>query len=271
METRRFGETRVDVPVVGLGTWLTFDVGPDGQANANAVVEAAFAGGGRLVDSSPMYGRAEAVLGRALAGRRDDAFVATKIWTRSPDQARHQLDDQLAYYGGRVDLEQVHNLVAWREHLPWLEREREAGRIRFLGATQYSASAFDELARVMRSGRIDAIQVPYNPTEREVERDILPLAEELGLGVIAMRPLGGEGGLVPGPAGARALEPLGVETWAQALLKWALSDQRVHAVIPATSSPDHARENAAAGEPPWLDADQRGLVEELVRSPQSGG
>ena len=263
METRRFGETGVDVPVVGLGTWLTFDVGPEEEGNATAVVEAALAGGARLFDSSPMYGRAEHVLARGLGERRREALVATKIWTRSAEQARRQLDDQLAYYGGRVDLEQVHNLVAWEEHLPWLERERDEGRIGFLGATHYAASAFPELARLMRTRRLDAVQVPYNPVEREVEREILPLAEELGLGVIAMRPLG-EGSLMPGP-GRRALEPLGVETWAQALLKWALSDPRVHVVIPATSNPAHAHENTAAGGPPWFDRDERRLVEDLVR------
>jgi aryl-alcohol dehydrogenase-like predicted oxidoreductase len=159
----------------------------------------------------------------------------------------------------------VHNLVAWEEHLSWLEREREEGRVGLLGATHYAASAFGELARVMRTGRIDAIQVPYNPVEREVEQEILPLAEELGLGVIAMCPLGGEGALMPGPDPA-LLEPLAVETWAQALLKWALSDPRIHVVIPATTSRAHARENAIAGNPPWFGADERRLVERLAHS-----
>ncbi len=263
MEARRFGETGLDVPVVGLGTWQTFDVPAAGEANAADVVQAALAGGARLFDSSPMYGRAERVLARALGGRRREAFVATKIWTRSPEQARRQLDDQLEYYGGRVDLEQVHNLVAWEQHLPWLESEREGGRVGFLGATHYAASAFPELARLMRTGRLDAIQIPFNPVEREVEREVLPLAEELGLGVIAMRPLG-EGSFMPGPP-ADALAPLGVETWAQALLKWALSDPRIHVVIPATRNPEHARTNTAAGEPPWFGDDQRRLVERLAR------
>src|SRR5918998_566528 len=162
MEARRFGKTGIAVPVVGLGTWLTLDVGPEGESRAREVVTEVLAAGGHLFDSSPMYGRAERVLGRALAGRREDAFVATKIWTRSPAEARRQLADQLTFYDGRVELEQVHNLVAWTEHLDWLEREREAGRIRHVGATHYDSSAFDELERVARTGRIDAIQIPYN-------------------------------------------------------------------------------------------------------------
>lgn len=263
METRSLGANGPDLPVVGLGTWLTFDVGPEGQRMADEVVGAILDEGATVADSSPMYGRSEAVLGRALAGRRQDAFVATKVWTRSSEEARRQLEAQLGFYDGRIDLEQVHNLVAWEEHLPWLERDRDAGRIALLGATHYSASALDELERVMRTGRIEAVQVPYNPAERAVESRILPLAEELGLGVLVMRPLG-EGALLPGPDG-RALEPLGVETWAEALLKWTLSDPRVTVVIPATTSPEHARQNARAGSPPWFDPDQRRLVEELAR------
>ena len=252
----------VQVPAVGLGTWRVFDLPPSEEDAARAVVDAAFAAGVRLVDSSPMYGRAEAVLGRALDGRRDEAFVATKIWTSSAGDARRQLADQLGWYG-HVDFEQIHNLVAWREHLPWLEEESDAGRIRAIGATHYLASAFGELEEVMRTGRIDTIQIPYNPLARECEQRILPLAEELGLGVVVMEPLGGSGSFIPAPP-ASELEPLGVETWAQALLKWALSDPRISVVIPATSDPAHARENASAGEPPFLDDEQRRLVERLA-------
>ena len=263
LERRQFGDTGWQVPVIGLGTWQVFDVGPDGEERARAVVEAAFAAGTRLVDSSPMYGRAEAVLGLALGARRDEAIVATKIWTPSAAEARRQLDAQLRFYGGRVDLEQIHNLVGWEERLPWLETEREAGRIRLIGATHLSASALGDLARVMRTGRIQAVQVAYNPHEREVEREILPLAEELGLGVIAMRPLGGAGSEIAAPD-PKLLEPLGVESWAEALLKWALSGPRVHVAIPATSNPEHARQNARAGAPPWLGPDERELVERLA-------
>ena len=231
MERRRFGRSGLDVPVIGLGTWQTFDVGPEGEASARSVVETVFAAGTRLFDTSPMYGRAEGVLGRALDGIRDEAFVATKIWTSSAEGARSQFDAQLGFYG-RVELEQIHNLVAWEEHLEWLEDVRDAGRIDVIGATHYDEAAFGELERIMSTGRIDAIQIPYNRLERAAERRILPLAAELDLGVIAMRPLGG-GSLVR-------------EANATDLLKWTLRDERVHVAIPATSSVAHARENVAA-------------------------
>jgi aryl-alcohol dehydrogenase-like predicted oxidoreductase len=243
MERRRFGRTGWEVPVVGLGTWATFDLDPEDEPVARTVVEAAWDGGTRLFDSSPMYGQAERVLGRALGDLRPEALVASKIWSSSAAEARAQLHAQLEFFGGRVDLEQIHNLVAWRERLDWLEQERDAGRIGFLGATHYSSSAFDELEVVMRTGRIDAIQVPYNPLERDAERRILPLAAELDLGVIAMRPFG-EGSLLG-------------RYDAESLLKWTLSDERVHVAIPATANPAHARANTLAGAAPWPSADER--------------
>jgi aryl-alcohol dehydrogenase-like predicted oxidoreductase len=250
MERRRFGRTEWEVPVVGLGTWQTFDVGPGEESVARQVVDAVWEGGTRFFDSSPMYGRAEGVLGRTLRDRRADTLVATKIWTSSTVEARSQFEAQLELFGGRVDLEQVHNLVAWREHLAWLEEERAAGRIGFLGATHYAASAFDELEEVMRTGRIDAIQVPYNPLERDAERRILPLAAELDLGVIAMRPLGG-GSL------ARRFD-------ASELLKWTLADERVHVAIPATCSTAHGRTNTAAGAAPWPSPGERQTLVSLT-------
>jgi aryl-alcohol dehydrogenase-like predicted oxidoreductase len=262
MERRRLGKTGAEVPVIGLGTWLTLDVGPDRQSLADEVVDTAFQAGTRLFDSSPMYGRAQEVLGQALGGRREQAFVATKIWSPSQEQGRFQLEAQLRLFGGRVDLEQVHNLVAWEQHLSWLRQEQEEGRVRFLGATHYQASAFDELEVVMETGQIDAVQIPYNPLEREVERRILPLAEEHGLGVIVMRPFG-EGSLLPGPATIE-LEALGVSSWPEALIKWILSDRRVTCVIPATADATHAAANAGAGDGPWLDDDERRMVEKLA-------
>jgi diketogulonate reductase-like aldo/keto reductase len=256
MEERRLG------PVVGLGTWNTFD---GDEALARDVVGAALDAGTRAFDSSPMYRGAERALGAALEGRRGDATVLTKVWTPSPDEARRQLADQLAWYG-HVEVEQVHNLVAWREHLPWLEAERAAGRIGRIGVTHWSPSAFDELERALLTGRFETLQVPLNPRERSCERRLLPLAAELGVAVIVMQPLG-EGALArsaPPAAELGSLRAYGVQTWAQALLKWALSDERVDLVIPGTSRPERARENAAAGEPPWFGPDERALVERLA-------
>src|SRR5687767_13846825 len=257
MEERRLG------PFVGLGTWNTFREDLD---TAQAVVDAAFEAGGRLFDTSPMYGEAEQTLAAALGSRRDDAIVATKIWTPDPGEARSQYARQLEWFGGRIDLEQIHNLVAWEEYLPWLEAEREDGRIGRVGVTHYASSAFPELARALRTGRFDAVQLPYNPQERDCERELLPLAAELGISVLVMMPLG-SGRLVRRPPDASSLEPLrpfGVGTWVQALLKWVLSDDRVDAVIPATRRPEHVRENAAAGNPPWFGPDERRYVERLA-------
>lgn len=256
MEERRLG------PVVGVGTFGTFE---DDSALAGEVADAALEAGCRLFDSSPMYGAAEASLAAALAGRREDAVVATKIWTRGAEEAHAQLAAQLAWFG-RVELEQVHNLVSWREHLPWLEAEREAGRIGRVGVTHYDRAAFRELVGALRTGRFETLQIPYNPRERDCERELLPLAAELGIPVLVMRPLG-QGDLLRNPPGERELAPLrpfGIETWAQALLKWALSDERIDAVIPASKRPERVRENAAAGSPPWLGPDERALVARLA-------
>lgn len=258
MEQRRLG------PVIGLGTWRTF--GGD-AALARDVVGAALESGARVIDSSPMYGGAERSLGAALDGRCSDASVATKIWASSVDEGREQYEAQLGWFGGRIEIEQVHNLVAWREHLEWLDEERAAGRVGRVGVTHYSAGAFPELAAAMRTGRFDTVQLPYNPHERDCERELLPLAEELGVSVIVMRPFG-EGSLLrrmPSPAELEPLRELGVETWPQALLKWVLSNERVDVVIPATRDPAHARSNAAAGSPPWLGPEERARVERLAR------
>jgi diketogulonate reductase-like aldo/keto reductase len=256
MEQRRLG------PVVGLGTWNTFDRDVE---LARAVVGAALDAGVRVFDTSPMYRGAEASLAAALEGRREEAVVATKIWAASVVEGRAQFEAQRRWFG-RIEIEQIHNLVGWEQQLPRLEREREAGKVGRLGVTHYSPSAFGELARAMRTGRFETVQLPYNPRERESEHELLPRAAELGIAVIVMRPLA-SGSLVARPPHARELEPLrrfGIETWAQALLKWALSDERVDVVIPATRRPERVAENAAAGSPPWLGPEERRLVERLA-------
>ncbi|MDQ3717331.1 MAG: aldo/keto reductase [Actinomycetota bacterium] len=249
-----------------MGTSRTLDVPEGSQPLADRITHAALDAGSTLIDSSPMYGRAEAVVGRALGERRKDALVATKVWTEDDEEAHHQIETSLAYFGGHVELFQVHNLVAWRTRLDQLESRREAGQVSLLGATHWKSAAFDELETVMRTGRIDAIQIPYNPLEREVEARILPLAEDLGLGVLVMRPFGG-GQLAKRHISETDLEPLakyGIGSWSAALLAWGLSDPRITCTIPATSKPDRARANAAAGSGPWLDAEARRHVERLA-------
>lgn len=255
IEERRLG------PVVGLGTWNTF--GSDAH-NASEVVGAALDAGIRVFDSSPMYRGAEQSLGLALAGRREDAVVATKIWARSVEEGREQYARQVEWFG-RVEIEQIHNLAAWRGQLQWLEDERDEGRIDKLGVTHYAVGSFDELATALRTRRFDVVQLPYNPHEREVEEELLPLAAELGIAVIVMRPFG-EGALLRRPPGEDDLAPLrafGVATWAQALLKWVLSDERIDVAIPATSRAARTAENARAGAPPWFGPDERALVAKL--------
>jgi aryl-alcohol dehydrogenase-like predicted oxidoreductase len=263
MDARSFGRSGIDLPLIGMGTWQTFDVPGRQQELVSEVVSAALGAGTTVFDSSPMYGDAEERLGTALDGRRGQAFVATKTWSTSRGEAEARFREQLRWFGGRIELMQIHNLVSWGERLEWLERERDAGRVELLGATHYSPSAFGELERVMRTGRIEAIQIPYNPDEREVEKRILPLAEELGLGVLVMRPLGG-GRLARISPDERLLEELGVETWAEGLLRWALADHRVHVLLPATRQPDHARHNAVAGSGSAFDPDKRELVERIA-------
>lgn len=268
MEHRTLGNTGLQVPIIGMGTWQTFDVtGEVASKNARAVVDSALAAGANFFDSSPMYGEAERVLGETLRGRRVQALVATKIWTSSDREGRAQVQRAFQYFGGYIDLYQIHNLVNWREHLAMLEQLRDAGHVRAIGATHYSSSAFSELALVMQTGHITAIQIPYNPLEREVERAILPLAADLGLGVVVMRPFA-EGTLTRRPPSAAELAPLrpfGVTTWGQALLKWILSDTRCSVAIPATSHRERMAENAAAGEPPWFGEEERALVARLAQ------
>jgi len=267
VEIREFGRSGFTVPVVGMGTWQTFDVrSPAEEGVRSEIVDAALAGDTNLFDTSPMYGESERVLSAALGDRRDEVLVADKVWTPSAAEGRAQARRALDWYGGKVDIYQIHNLVAWRDHLPMIEDLRSDGRVTVVGATHYRHGSFPELMEVMRTGRIQMIQIPYNAADRVVEDRVLPLAEDLGLGVLVMRPLGA-GNLVRRSPGAEALTPLadfGVETWAQALLKWVLSEPRIHSVIPATSKVARAMENARAGDPPWFDPDTRQYVARLA-------
>jgi aryl-alcohol dehydrogenase-like predicted oxidoreductase len=251
-----------------MGTWRTFDVRGDKiERDRSDLVARAVAGGVDLFDSSPMYGEAERVLGRALGPVRDRVLVATKVWTADDAVARRQISDALGYFGGRVDLYQVHNLVAWPARVEMLENEKRAGRVRAIGATHFSEAAYGQLRAVMESGTVDVIQIPYNPVQHLAAREILPLAADLEIGVVVMRPFG-EGELLrrpPAPDRLKSLAEFGIHTWPQALLKWALSDPRCQVALPATRSPLHLAENLAAGVPPWLGPEERDLVEGLAR------
>ncbi len=269
MEHRTLGKSRLSVPVIGMGTWRTFDVQGEGAyKNALRVVDTALENEVTFFDSSPMYGAAEYVLGRTLQGRREQVQIATKIWTPTRTEAQQQVKRALSIFQNCINLYQIHNLVNWREHLTLLEGLRETGQVRAIGITHYSSSAFREMRQVMQTQRIDAIQIPYNPLERDAEKELLPLAEEMQLGVVVMRPFA-EGALLKRPPSTEELAPFaafGVQTWAQVLLKWILSDPRCHITIPATSRYQRVNENVQASTPPWFGPEEREQVIRLARA-----
>lgn len=261
METRPIPATGKRLPVIGLGTYQGFDVAPGSAEYARlpGVLQALFAAGASVIDSSPMYGRAEATTGELLAaaGSRPKAFVATKVWTRGRAEGLHQMNESMRLLGADpLDLMQVHNLLDWRSHLPLLREWKAAGRIRHIGITHYSAGAYDELAAVMRAERLDFLQINYSLDEREAERQILPLAAERGMAVLINRPFGG-GGLLrrmqgrPLPGWAAEI---GAASWAQLLLKFVLGHPAVTAAIPGTGRPEHMADNVFAGAGPIPDA-----------------
>ncbi|WP_265948800.1 aldo/keto reductase [Dechloromonas sp. A34] len=242
------------LPVIGLGTYQGFDAAPGSEEYGRlpAVLRTLFAAGGAVVDSSPMYGLAEAVTGELIAanGNRRKAFVATKVWTRGQNEGVRQMEQSLRLLRAEpLDLMQVHNLVDWRTQLATLRDWKAAGRIRYLGVTHYHAGAYPELAAVMRAERLDFLQINYSLDEREAERLILPLAAERGMAVLINRPFGG-GGLLrrlrerPLPVWAGEIE---AASWAQLLLKFVLSQPAVTCAIPGTGRPEHMADNAGAG------------------------
>lgn len=261
------GET---LPVIGLGTWQTFDVGTGAERASRQQVLQRFAElGGRVVDSSPMYGRAEAVVGELAAelGLRDRLFLATKVWTRGREAGVAQMEASRRHLGAKVvDLMQVHNLVDWRTHLTTLRDWKQAGRIRYLGVTHYTASAHGELESVIRTEPLDFVQLNYSLAERDAERRLLPLAADRGVAVLVNRPFA-EGGLFRRVRG-RAVPPwaaeIGCRTWAQLFLKWIVAQPAVTCVIPATSRREHLEDNMQAGLDPLPDAPTRQRIAKLL-------
>ena len=254
MTTRKVPRTGEAIPVIGLGTWERFDVAldDDSRRRLGSVLRAFYDGGGRLVDTSPMYGRAEDVVGSlaadpSLAGK---LFMATKVWTTGRDKGIEQMETSAKWLRReRIDLMQVHNLVDAATHLDTLAGWKKEGRVRYLGITHHVPSAFEDLEKWMREAKPDFVQLCYSIGRREAETRLLPLAGDLGIAVIVNRPFDKgahfkavEGKPLPGWA-AEA----GCATWAQIFLKFILANPAVTCAIPATGNPEHVAENVGAG------------------------
>jgi diketogulonate reductase-like aldo/keto reductase len=254
MHTRIIPSSGHALPVIGCGTWLGFDVGrrPLEIDQRGKVLDALFESGGRVIDSSPMYGSAEEVVGELLGRRteREQAFVATKVWTTGKRAGIEQMERSMRLLQCQhIDLMQVHNLVDWQTHLTTLREWKGQKRISYIGVTHYTESGYADLEKVMKTETLDFVQFNYSVAARSAEQRLLPLAAERGLAVLVNLPLGG-GKLMkslstrPLPAWARET---GCESWNQVLLKFVLSHPAVTCAIPGTSRPDHMRGNAAAG------------------------
>ena len=254
MNRRKIPSSGELLPVVGVGTWRTFDVGskPEDRASVAEVLRVLFEAGGSVIDTSPMYGAAEAAVGSLLAasGSRSKAFIATKVWTSGRDSGIAQMQASMRLLRtDRIDLMQIHNLVDWRAHLPTLRAWKGEGRIRYLGITHYTQSAHDELERVMRAEKWDFVQLNYALDDRAVEPRLLPLAAERGIAVIVNQPFGG-GGLLRKLSSRKLPDwagEIGVTSWAQLLLKFVLANPAVTCVIPGTGKPEHMTDNLQAG------------------------
>jgi diketogulonate reductase-like aldo/keto reductase len=261
------------VPVVGLGTWKAYDVGPSPSARAplEAALSELAAEGGRLVDSSPMYGRAEEVVGEIVEklGLRPRLFVATKVWTTGRAEGIRQMEESIAKLRAEtLDLIAVHNLVDVDTQLATLRDWKARGRIRYLGVTHYAASAHDAVARIVEKETLDFLQINYSVAEPEAERRLLPLARDRGVAVIVNRPLGG-GRLARSLAGRPVpswAEELGCESWPQLLLKFVVSHPAVTCAIPGSGDAGHVRANVAAGRGPMPDEDTRARIRAAARN-----
>ena len=262
------------LPAVGLGTWLTFDVGgavSPARHDRGEVLRAFFASGGRLVDSSPMYGSSEAVIGAELP-RTPPApvFSATKVWTVGGLAGRRQVESSRRLWNlPRFDLLQVHNLLDWETHWPMLQAMKAEGRVRYIGMTTSHGRRHDDLEKILKAGKLDFVQFTYNLADPQVERVLLPLAADRGTAVIVNRPFHG-GDLF----GAKTQAPLpgwsrdlGIATWAEAFLKWIVAHPAVTVAIPATSKVEHLRQNMRALGGPLPDAAlRRRIADDYARA-----
>jgi diketogulonate reductase-like aldo/keto reductase len=254
MLTRPIPATGEQLPIVGFGTWQTFDVGSDRHEldSRKEVLNALFAAGGRVIDSSPMYGAAEAATGTLLSEMHahPKAFLATKVWTQGEQAGIQQMNSSFQKLQTKtIDLIQVHNLVDWRTHLRTLRAWKDAGRIRYIGLTHYTVPSLEELARIIRSESVDFLQFCYSIQTRAAESSLLPLCAERGVATIINRPFdtGGLFGRVRGRPLPDWAGDLDCRSWSQFFLKYILGHPAVSCVIPATAKPEHARDNVAAG------------------------
>jgi diketogulonate reductase-like aldo/keto reductase len=271
MMTRPIPSTGEPMPVIGLGTWRAFDVGSDvtGRRPLHQVLQRLLDDGGRIIDTSPMYGQAEAVTGDLLAetGARPRSFLATKVWTTGRERGIEQMRRSAQLLRTEIiDLMQIHNLVDWRTHLATLRRMKEEGRVRYIGITHYTTGALPELARILRAEPgIDFVQLGYSLATRAAETELLPIAADRGVAVIANQPL--ERGDLFRRVRRHALPDWAREfdcaSWAQLLLKYVLAEPAVTCVIPATGNPDHMQDNLGAGYGSLPDARQREQIREL--------
>jgi diketogulonate reductase-like aldo/keto reductase len=271
MLTRAIPSSGEKLPVIGLGTWQTFDVGssPAERQPLEEMLSLFVKLGGRVIDSSPMYGRSEEVIG-AIATKLDlqrSLFCATKVWTTGKLAGIDSMERSLARLQTKsIDLMQVHNLVDAATHLPTLRDWKEKGRIRYIGITHYNSSGYREVEKLLRSETVDFLQINYSLGEREAEERILPLAHERHVAVLVNRPFGG-GNLFarvrtkPMPEWAAEFD---CKSWAQFMLKWIVAHPAVTCAIPATNKADHLRDNMAAGIGPLPDAKMRQRMIESV-------
>jgi aryl-alcohol dehydrogenase-like predicted oxidoreductase len=272
MLTRKIPRTGEALPVIGLGTWQTFDVGTSAEERRPLaeVLRAFLEAGGRAIDSSPMYGRAEQVTGDLVAGLAGAPrpFVATKVWTRGKRAGEAQIRESMRRLRAEpLDLLQIHNLLDWEAHLPTLRDLKAEGRIRYVGVTHYARSAFGELERLLRSENLDFVQLPYSAMTREAERRLLPAAAETGTAVLVMRPFE-EGALFRAARGKPLPDfaaELGATSWSELFLKFILAHPAVTAVLPATSKPAHLAENVRAGFGPLPDERLRARIVDALR------
>jgi diketogulonate reductase-like aldo/keto reductase len=254
MNERPIPSTGEALPVIGCGTYMGFDQAPGSAAFGDLprVLAALFDAGGTVVDSSPMYGKAEAALGQVLeaSAARERAFVATKVWTTGKSAGLRQMENSLRLLRtDRIDLMQVHNLVDLPNQLASVRDWKQAGRVRYVGVTHYTSSAYREVEAALRSEALDFLQINYSVQEREAAHRLLPLAAERGVAVLVNRPFGG-GGLMRRLRGKELpgwAAEIGCSTWSQVLLKFVLSQPAVTCAIPGSGSPEHMAQNAAAG------------------------